>query len=65
MDIYDPCEGPDAQSSYTTTIKSGDGTNLEVRFFASELRLRGDQPIVQPHVESGDVLCWNGEVCCF
>ncbi|KDQ63848.1 hypothetical protein JAAARDRAFT_203227 [Jaapia argillacea MUCL 33604] len=33
-------------------------------FFASELRLRGDKPIVQPHTVTpeGDVLCWNGEI---
>ena len=32
-------------------------------FYASELRLRGDEFITQPHTdESGDILCWNGEV---
>ncbi|KIY45371.1 hypothetical protein FISHEDRAFT_23907, partial [Fistulina hepatica ATCC 64428] len=37
---------------------------LVLDFFASELRLRGNQPIVQPHEspEHRDVLCWNGEV---
>ncbi|KAH0838478.1 asparagine synthase-domain-containing protein [Lanmaoa asiatica] len=33
-----------------------------LEFYASELRLRGNAPIVQPHMEGGDVLCWNGEV---
>ncbi|KAF8140062.1 asparagine synthase-domain-containing protein [Boletus edulis] len=33
-----------------------------LEFYASELRLRGNIPIVQPHTESGDVLCWNGEI---
>jgi hypothetical protein len=30
---------------------------------ASELRLRGKFPVVQPHRDvEGNVLCWNGEV---
>lgn len=33
-----------------------------LEFYASELRLRGIAPIVQPHMGGGDVLCWNGEV---
>ena len=35
-----------------------------LEFYASELRLRGTAPIVQPHMggPDGDVLCWNGEV---
>ncbi|KAI0048394.1 hypothetical protein FA95DRAFT_1588690 [Auriscalpium vulgare] len=51
--------GPDAQQ--TRRISVGDA---ELGFFASELRLRGDEPVVQPHVhaESGDIFCWNGEV---
>ncbi|KIJ21561.1 hypothetical protein PAXINDRAFT_165027 [Paxillus involutus ATCC 200175] len=36
--------------------------NCILELYASELRLRGDTPIVQPHVQGGDVLCWNGEV---
>jgi hypothetical protein len=35
---------------------------LLLDFFASELRLRGDNPVVQPHVHNGDIFCWNGEV---
>jgi hypothetical protein len=35
---------------------------LVLDFFASELRLRGDAPVIQPHEKQGDVLCWNGEV---
>jgi hypothetical protein len=36
-----------------------------VELFASELRLRGDTRVVQPHAHGvdGNVLCWNGEVC--
>ncbi|KAF8559283.1 hypothetical protein OG21DRAFT_1493211 [Imleria badia] len=33
-----------------------------LELYASELRLRGNVPIVQPHMGGGDVLCWNGEV---
>ncbi|KAK1229384.1 hypothetical protein PQX77_007561 [Marasmius sp. AFHP31] len=33
-----------------------------MEFFASELRLRGDLPVIQPHEKDGDILCWNGEV---
>jgi hypothetical protein len=40
----------------------GKQTPLVLEFFASELRLRGQALIVQPHVMDGDVLCWNGEV---
>ncbi|KAF8973774.1 asparagine synthase-domain-containing protein [Flammula alnicola] len=36
--------------------------SLDAVFYASELRLRGDSPIVQPHVRNGNVLCWNGEI---
>ncbi|KAF9243921.1 asparagine synthase-domain-containing protein [Melanogaster broomeanus] len=39
-----------------------DAKDLILELYASELRLRGDAPIVQPHVQGGDVLCWNGEV---
>lgn len=43
-------------------MKGPDG-DLELDFFASELRLRGDAPVVQPHEKAGNVFCWNGEVC--
>ena len=37
--------------------------NIKMTFFASELRLRGDAYIAQPHRdEQGNILCWNGEV---
>lgn len=47
--------GPDAQRSVTVD---------NMVFFASELRLRGDEysKISQPHKRDGDVFCWNGEV---
>jgi len=57
------CPGPDAQRRHQTTLKSACDATVHLDFFASELCLRGDAPVAQPHVsESGDVLCWNGEV---
>jgi hypothetical protein len=53
--------GPDAHKSHILHIE--DQSVLDLEFFSSELRLRGDEPIVQPHTHDGDVLCWNGEVC--
>ncbi|TFK40956.1 asparagine synthase-domain-containing protein [Crucibulum laeve] len=55
--------GPDAQNSYRTHITSNSSDHrLELDFYASELRLRGDFPIVQPHVKNENILCWNGEI---
>jgi len=53
---------PDGGSSTVYIGSPRLGSRLAVEFFASELRLRGDRPIVQPHVGNGNVLCWNGEV---
>ncbi|EKM60904.1 uncharacterized protein PHACADRAFT_84456 [Phanerochaete carnosa HHB-10118-sp] len=50
--------GPDAQETVVQNI-----SDVHMTFFASELRLRGDAYITQPHRdEHGNVLCWNGEV---
>lgn len=38
---------------------------LALEFFASELRLRGNNPIVQPHERDGNMFCFNGEVSFF
>ena len=66
--------GPDAQRTCRSFIKrnypyeSNDSTSnyygkgLLLDFFASELRLRGKAPVVQPHECGGDIFCWNGEV---
>jgi len=68
--------GPDAQSSCRVKLDIGQcgsddtafsrGVNafqqLVVDFYASELRLRGDADVVQPHVKDQNILCWNGEV---
>ncbi|KAJ7597253.1 asparagine synthase-domain-containing protein [Mycena floridula] len=49
--------GPDAQETYWTQAGA-----LDLGFFASELRLRGNEPVTQPHRRDGNVLCWNGEI---
>ncbi|KAH7883785.1 asparagine synthase-domain-containing protein [Phlebopus sp. FC_14] len=63
--------GPDAQRSLKRRLQSfcskcstaeHERCQVAVEFFASELRLRGNAPVVQPHQQEGDVLCWNGEV---
>ncbi|CDO72408.1 hypothetical protein BN946_scf184977.g107 [Trametes cinnabarina] len=50
--------GPDAQG---TLSRDFDGVRLNI--YASELRLRGDFEVKQPHTDAqGNILCWNGEV---
>ncbi|KAI9454864.1 asparagine synthase-domain-containing protein [Lactarius psammicola] len=57
------CTGPDVQRDHQITLKSDRETTVYLDFFASELRLRGNAPVAQPHTdESGNVLCWNGEI---
>ncbi|KAH8998749.1 asparagine synthase-domain-containing protein [Lactarius hatsudake] len=48
------CTGPDVQRDHQVTLKSDHGATVHLDFFASELRLRGDAPVAQPHIhESG------------
>jgi hypothetical protein len=57
--------GPDAQSTRHIRVVGDPQTSINLQLFASELRLRGDVDIVQPHCTDrvdSDVLCWNGEV---
>jgi hypothetical protein len=63
--------GPDTQGCVHTRIESGleapvtdpsPAPAICVDFFASELRMRGDAPVQQPHEAEGDIFCWNGEV---
>lgn len=66
--------GPDAQECHCLSFpdallhSTGDDQHsnrkLFAKFYASELRLRGQAPVVQPHVRGKNVLCWNGEVLC-
>ncbi|KZT74799.1 hypothetical protein DAEQUDRAFT_659957 [Daedalea quercina L-15889] len=52
------CRGPDAQD--TVALQYG---HYRLSFTASELRLRGEDLISQPHRdEYGNLLCWNGEI---
>lgn len=55
--------GPDSQGHYEVTIvpEVAGLKTLVLDFYASELPLRGDGPVEQPHRKDGDVLCWNGE----
>jgi asparagine synthetase B (glutamine-hydrolysing) len=67
--MYSHDVGPDARHATsigfptrsTACSSSEIPTGHILEFYASELRLRGVAPIVQPHMGSGDVLCWNGE----
>ncbi|KAI0824166.1 asparagine synthase-domain-containing protein [Trametes gibbosa] len=50
--------GPDTQSTVCVDVQQ-----MRLTFCASELRLRGDTPVKQPHTGAGgNLLCWNGEV---
>ncbi|KAG1755068.1 asparagine synthase-domain-containing protein [Suillus paluster] len=76
LKVANAARGPDVQESHRVRVQgacqcdSGEAQmsspiktrGLDLEFFASELRLRGDAPIVQPHQQDGDVFCWNGEV---
>ncbi|KAJ7169626.1 asparagine synthase-domain-containing protein [Mycena filopes] len=53
--------GPDSQDTRRVTLTGSDNA-IVLDLFASELRLRGVNPIVQPHEEDGNVFCWNGEI---
>ncbi|KZV77010.1 hypothetical protein PENSPDRAFT_278247 [Peniophora sp. CONT] len=56
--------GPDAQRSHVEKLSGTADRDFLLECYSSELWLRGDSPIVQPHVhpETGNVLCWNGEI---
>ncbi|KAI0936134.1 hypothetical protein AcV5_004349 [Taiwanofungus camphoratus] len=58
LQVANAARGPDAQDTVQSFIR-----HLSLTFFASELRLRGDAHITQPHRDAaGNVLCWNGEI---
>ncbi|KAJ7130103.1 asparagine synthase-domain-containing protein [Mycena crocata] len=56
--------GPDSQDTRRISVTDSDGLQDEVilDLFASELRLRGNHLVVQPHEQDGNIFCWNGEV---
>ncbi|KIM84589.1 hypothetical protein PILCRDRAFT_6217 [Piloderma croceum F 1598] len=71
LQLANSARGPDAQKTCHVFIKhcgahedsgSFDNQGLLLDFFASELRLRGKAPVVQPHEHAGDIFCWNGEI---
>lgn len=75
LKVANAARGPDAQGTHHVRVQricSGEAQApslsntcspaIDLEFFASELRLRGDAPVVQPHQQDGDVFCWNGEV---
>lgn len=58
-------QGPDVQQQLDVPIRSSEnGEHMSLHFFASELQLRGVDIAKQPHrdTDSGNILCWNGEV---
>lgn len=61
---YISSRGPDSLQTHSIQISVGDSQqSLELTFTSSVLHLRGQKVTVQPLVsETGDVLCWNGEV---
>lgn len=56
--------GPDSNGAHRIrSIFTSDGIELQLSLFACVLHLRGEHVVDQPHKnDSGDVLCWNGEV---
>ena len=56
--------GPDAQRVHGVQLKGPNGRRVDLDLFGSELCLRGDALVTQPHVDAktSNVLCWNGEV---
>ena len=54
--------GPDYKGSLHRTVDSGSG-DVELRFHAAILHMRGRQVTKQPFVaENGDIFLWNGEI---
>jgi len=53
--------GPDTQSTYSTIISLGSGSQIELRLSASVLGLRGEIT-QQPIIGKRGVLGWNGQV---
>lgn len=57
--------GPDAQNEHRICIqghRESPKSTISISFVASELRLRGESFITQPHLKAGNILCWNGEI---
>ncbi|KAJ9091815.1 hypothetical protein QFC20_007546 [Naganishia adeliensis] len=56
--------GPDSLRTETRSIQLDTGDHLSLTFASSVLALRGDHVAAQPLVdeETGNILCWNGQV---
>ena len=59
--------GPDSQNKHRFSIHGHSAaaikqSTINFCFVASELRLRGEGFIDQPHLREGNILSWNGEV---
>ncbi|KAJ6509277.1 asparagine synthase-domain-containing protein [Mycena vitilis] len=55
--------GPDAQDTRQARVTAAGSDDVVVLdLFASELRLRGSDPVVQPHEQDRSIFCWNGEI---
>jgi hypothetical protein len=59
--------GPDSQNEHRFSIHGHSAAAIKQAttnfcFVASELKLRGEAFIDQPHIRGGNILCWNGEV---
>ncbi|KAF7982054.1 hypothetical protein HWV62_30334 [Athelia sp. TMB] len=52
----------EATAARDSHVLNGATDGLCLDLYASELRLRGDLPVVQPHQVGSNVLCWNGEI---
>ncbi|GLB36358.1 putative asparagine synthase [Lyophyllum shimeji] len=64
LQVANAARGPDAQGLHKAYVKPAvdPSSHLVLEFYASELRLRGEGAVVQPHEKDDDVLCWNGEI---
>ncbi|KAJ7357107.1 asparagine synthase-domain-containing protein [Mycena albidolilacea] len=54
--------GPDSQTTRRVSVTGSSDAVVILDLFASELRLRGRNPVVQPHEHNGNIFCWNGEI---
>ncbi|KAJ7275298.1 asparagine synthase-domain-containing protein [Mycena haematopus] len=61
LKLVNGARGPDSQDARRVSLTGSDDT-LVLDLFASELRLRGRHPVVQPHEQDGNIFCWNGEI---
>ncbi|KAF7339685.1 PHB domain-containing protein [Mycena sanguinolenta] len=61
LKLANGARGPDSRDTRRVSLTGSDDT-LVLDLFASELRLRGRDPVIQPHEQDGNIFCWNGEI---